>query len=94
MLSEDFHSKLKNWLDWQQELEPFFFSDRFLGDINKTLEELRLRKNVIIGFINREGKTFIPHGRDDLRPGDSVVVVTTITGLSDLDDIKGSINKQ
>lgn len=39
MLSEDFHSKLKNWLDWQQELEPFFFSDRFLGDINKTLED-------------------------------------------------------
>lgn len=60
----------------------------------KTLEELRLRKNVIIGFINRDGKTFIPHGKDELRPGDSVVVVTTITGLSDLDDIKGTIGSK
>lgn len=38
-LSEDFHSKLKNWLDWQQEIEPFFFGGRFLGDLNKTLED-------------------------------------------------------
>ena len=39
-LSDDFHSKLKNWLDWQQELEPFFFGDRFLGDFNKKLEDI------------------------------------------------------
>jgi trk system potassium uptake protein TrkA len=56
---------------------------------DKTLEELRIRKNVIIGCINRDGKVFIPHGKDDLRAGDSVVVVTTIQGLDDLDDIKG-----
>lgn len=54
----------------------------------ETLEAMHLRKNVLIGCINRDGKTFIPHGKDSLCAGDSVVVVTTISGLADLDDIK------
>ncbi len=56
--------------------------------INTSLEELQLRSNVIIGSINRKGNVFIPRGKDTLQVGDSVVVVTTIQGLSDLDDIK------
>lgn len=56
--------------------------------VNTSLEDLQLRSNVIIGSINRKGKVFIPRGKDTLQVGDSVVVVTTIQGLSDLDDIK------
>lgn len=56
--------------------------------INTSLEELQLRSNVIIGSISRKGNVFIPRGKDSLQVGDSVVVVTTIQGLSDLDDIK------
>ena len=56
--------------------------------VNTSLEELQLRSNVIIGSINRKGNVFIPRGKDTLQVGDSVVVVTTIQGLSDLDDIK------
>jgi len=56
--------------------------------VNTTLEEMSLRNNVIIGAINRKGKVFIPHGKDKLEIGDSVIIVTTISGLSDLDDIK------
>ena len=55
--------------------------------VNTSLEELLLHKNVIIGSINRKGNVFIPRGKDTLQVGDSVVVVTTIQGLSDLDDI-------
>ena len=55
--------------------------------VNTSLEELLLHKNVIIGSINRKGNVFIPRGKDMLQVGDSVVVVTTIQGLSDLDDI-------
>ena len=55
--------------------------------VNTSLEELLLHKNVIIGSINRNGNVFIPRGKDMLQVGDSVVVVTTIQGLSDLDDI-------
>ena len=57
--------------------------------LGRSLETLKLRRNVILGCINRGGKVFIPHGKDTLRVGDSVVIVTTISGLSDLDDIKG-----
>lgn len=55
--------------------------------VNTSLEDLLLHKNVIIGSINRKGNVFIPRGKDMLQVGDSVVVVTTIQGLSDLDDI-------
>lgn len=56
--------------------------------LNQTLEELPLKKNVIVGCINRKGHVFIPHGKDTFKVGDSVIIVTKISGLSDLDDIK------
>ncbi len=43
--------------------------------------------NLLIGAINRNGKILTPGGRDVIEPGDSVIVVTTVTGLNDLDDI-------
>ena len=57
--------------------------------IDKTLEELTLRENVLIGCISRKGRVFIPHGKDTIKAGDTVIVVTTISGLTNLDDIKG-----
>lgn len=51
------------------------------------LSSLRLRKNLLIGSINRGGKIIIPSGADTIEPGDTVIVITTITGLSDLGDI-------
>ena len=42
---------------------------------------------LLIGCILRSGKVLIPSGQDTLEPGDSVIVITTITGLSDLRDI-------
>ena len=50
-------------------------------------QKLQLRKNLLIGSILRNGKVIIPSGQDSLQPGDNVIVVTTITGLSDLRDI-------
>ena len=51
------------------------------------LSTLRLRRNLLIGSINRSGKIIIPSGSDTIEPGDTVIVITTITGLSDLGDI-------
>ena len=51
------------------------------------LQTLRLRKNLLIGCINRAGKILIPSGQDTIEPGDTVVVVTSVTGLNELDDI-------
>ena len=57
--------------------------------VNTPLEILKLKKNVLIGCIKGEGRVFIPNGKDEIHIGDTVIVVTTIPGLSDLDDIKG-----
>lgn len=53
----------------------------------KPLMELALQPNLLIGAINRGGKILTPGGRDTIEPGDTVIVVTTVTGLNDLDDI-------
>ena len=55
--------------------------------IGKTLYELQLKKNLLICCISRKGKIITPSGRDELQPGDSVIVVTTNIGLNDIDDI-------
>ena len=53
----------------------------------KPLMELRLRPNLLIGAINRGGKILTPAGRDTIEAGDTVIVVTSATGLNDLDAI-------
>lgn len=51
------------------------------------LQELKLRRDLLIGSINRNGRIITPRGNDMIEAGDTVVVVTTNTGLKDLDDI-------
>lgn len=55
--------------------------------IGKTLQEVSLKKNILIGSITRGKDVIIPKGSDELRVGDTVVVVTTTERLSKLDDI-------
>lgn len=51
------------------------------------LAELKLKKNVLIGTINRKGNIIIPSGSDCICAGDTVIVVTSIPGLNALEDI-------
>lgn len=51
------------------------------------LEELSLKNNLLIACINRGGKIITPRGKDFLQAGDTVIVVTTHSGLNDLKDI-------
>lgn len=51
------------------------------------LFKLNLKPNLLIGCINRSGKIIIPGGQDMLKSGDTVIVVTTNTGLQDVHDI-------
>lgn len=53
----------------------------------KPLMELPLLPNLLIGAINRDGKILTPSGRDIIQPDDTVIVVTGVMGLNDLDDI-------
>ncbi len=51
------------------------------------LKELRLKDNLLIACINRKGIIITPGGQDSIMLGDTVVVVTTNQGFSDLKDI-------
>ena len=53
------------------------------------LANLSLKKNLLIAFINRNGKIIIPSGNDCIRVGDTVTIVTTHSGLKDIRDILG-----
>ncbi len=55
--------------------------------INTPLMELSLKKNLLISFINRNGRIIIPSGQDFIQIGDTVMIVTTHTGFDDLEDI-------
>lgn len=73
-------------LDGKAEALEFYIS----GDspvIGSSLEKLNIKKNVIIACINRNSQVIIPRGYDEIKHGDTVIVVTTIEGLNDISDI-------
>lgn len=51
------------------------------------LSELNLKKNLLVGSLNRNGKVKIPRGNDTIQVGDTVIIVTTHKGLKDISDI-------
>lgn len=51
------------------------------------LSDLKLKSNLLIGSINRNGKTWIPRGQDTIQLGDTVIIVTSQKGLGDIRDI-------
>lgn len=48
---------------------------------------LRLKKNLLIAFINRDGQIILPSGNDCIKVGDTVMIVTTHTGFNNINDI-------
>lgn len=53
------------------------------------LERLKIKRNIQVACIYRNRNVIIPRGHDEMRLGDSVIIVTTITGLNSIDDIIG-----
>lgn len=53
------------------------------------LMELNLKNDILIACIQRGGRIIIPRGGDAMQVGDTVVVVTTRSGLTDIRDILG-----
>lgn len=51
------------------------------------LQEMKLKKNVLICCINHAGQIITPRGSDVIHEMDTVIVVTTETGFSDISDI-------
>lgn len=51
------------------------------------LAELPLRRDLLIACINRGGRIILPRGQDTIQADDTVIVVTTHTGLHNINDI-------
>ncbi len=51
------------------------------------LKNLSLKEDLLISFINRNGKIIIPSGHDSIEMGDTVMIVTTHTGFNNIQDI-------
>lgn len=61
-----------------------------VGDQHLTgvpLQDMPIRADVLLCCINRKGKRIIPRGKDVLMVGDTVIVVSTLSGMDDLQDI-------
>lgn len=54
---------------------------------NIPLINLPLKKDLLLSFINRNGRITIPSGQDCIKVGDTVMIVTTHTGFNDILDI-------
>ena len=66
-------------------LEFYIKEDSEMTDA--TLEALPIKEGVLIACIIREGKVMIPNGKSTLQKNDSVIVITRITGMQNLEDI-------
>ncbi|MGM9639024.1 MAG: Trk system potassium transporter TrkA [Butyricicoccaceae bacterium] len=64
----------------------FRVSENF-PQLDTPLMDLKLRPDLLIACISRDGRTIIPGGRDCISLGDRVIVVTTNERLDDLSEI-------
>ena len=55
--------------------------------VDVPLSKLSLKKDLLIAFINRNGKIIIPKGQDMIKVKDTVMIVTTHKGFKDIQDI-------
>lgn len=73
-------------VDGKAEALEFYVNDD-CNIANIPLSKLKTRKNLLISTINRAGRIIIPSGNDMIKPGDTVIVITTHQGLNKLEEI-------
>lgn len=54
---------------------------------NIPLKDLKIKTNILISCINRNGSIIIPSGQDCIMRGDTAIIVTTHAGFTDIQDI-------
>lgn len=73
-------------LDNQAEALEFAIHD-YSPVVGVPLSDLRLKNNLLVCCLTRNGRIRIPRGQDSIQIGDSVIIVTTHKGLRDICDI-------
>ena len=77
---------LHRMMDDQAEALEFLIRDSFTHK-NIPLRDMKFRKGALVACISRKGKVILPRGDDWIEVGDTAVVITSIKGVSDIDDI-------
>jgi trk system potassium uptake protein TrkA len=73
-------------IDGKAEALEFLIRDNSKAT-GKMLQEMRIKKGILVASIYRKGKVIIPRGSDQLKVGDSVIIITREKGLNALEDI-------
>jgi len=55
--------------------------------VNVEIQNLKLKKGILIACINHKGAIELPTGKSKIMPGDSVIIITTNTGFDKIEDI-------
>ena len=71
----------------QVEALEFSVGKQAEGVAGVPLKDLKLRHDLLLACIIRDGRPIIPGGADVIHRGDHVLVVTTAEGLNDITDI-------
>ena len=72
-------------MDDQAEALEFVIRDSF-SKADIPLSQLSMRPGVLVGAIYRNGRFILPRGADVIKPGDTVLIITTIKGVNDISD--------
>ncbi len=76
-----------HWVvEGKAEALEFLLKDTFRRE-DIPLSKLPLRPNILVACIIREGEVILPTGKEYLKKGDTVIIVTTVPGLKDIEDI-------
>ncbi len=78
---------LYSLLDGKAEALEFILADTGASYLGHPLSELKLKKNILVACISRGREIIIPGGSDEFRAHDSVVIVTSGSGINDFSDI-------
>ncbi|MCR5793566.1 MAG: Trk system potassium transporter TrkA [Lachnospiraceae bacterium] len=79
---------LHHLVNGKAEALEFIIQSNLPGITNIPIQNLKLRKNLLICAIHRNGKIVIPTGQDEIKPLDSVILITTDCGImKDIADI-------
>lgn len=76
-------------LDGRVEAMEFVVRPGSAGITGIKLQNLNIKKEILVCAINRRGRVMVPTGQDTIEEGDIVVIVTTQKGIRDLGDIVG-----
>lgn len=73
---------------YDQRVECIEFHIDRPSDLTGTkIMDLKIKEDLMISFINRNGNIIFPRGGDTIEVGDTVMIVTTHTGFNDITDI-------